>query len=502
MESGGKPPLEVMQVDELPEQKESFERGRAWGVGFHVVLSSLSVLALVIMANYLAHRHNERFHLSESSRHKLTPLTVRVLSELTNDVKMIVFYDRSEALFGGVSSLAREYQARSPRIHLEFVDHRMPGRAEAVRNQYKFQADGDSSRIIFDSGGQVRAVLSSELSEYGLTPTKEVTRTGFRGEQLFTSAILNVTQTKPATAYFLLGHGEEGLGNESQGYDRLNRILQNNNVTVNALNSLIGTNNVPDDCSLLVIAGPTTPLAMEELNKIDEYLAKGGRMLALMNIKARLNKVGLESLLWKWNVQVGFDQVLDPAQAQAEDPNVIVTSHYGSHAIVRSLLRSSLDLVAPRSIAQRATPQTAADAPKITELLFTSSSGYAVTLAEGNRRVVTRQGAVPLAVAGERGIIQGVKTEVGATRFVVAGDAVFLSNALIGYAANGDFASLAINWLLNRDSLLNEIGPSPVSEYQVVLTQKQMSQIRWLFLGAIPGVVAMLGFFVWLRRRV
>jgi hypothetical protein len=95
-----------------------------------------------------------------------------------------------------------------------------------------------------------------------------------------------------------------------------------------------------------------------------------------------------------------------------------------------------------------------------------------------------------------------VKAERGAMRFVVVGDAMFLSNSLIGYSANADFATLALNWLLNRDTLLNEIPPSPVSEYQVVLTEQQMSQLRWLFLGIVPGAVMLVGFFVWLRRRV
>jgi ABC-type uncharacterized transport system involved in gliding motility auxiliary subunit len=49
---------------------------------------------------------------------------------------------------------------------------------------------------------------------------------------------------------------------------------------------------------------------------------------------------------------------------------------------------------------------------------------------------------------------------------------------------------------------LSEIQPSPVSEYQIVLTQQQMSQLKWLFLVLAPGIVMILGFFVWLRRRV
>jgi hypothetical protein len=44
---------------------------------------------------------------------------------------------------------------------VEFVDYRMPGRAEAVRAQYKLQTEGEGSRIIFDAGGPVRTVMST-----------------------------------------------------------------------------------------------------------------------------------------------------------------------------------------------------------------------------------------------------------------------------------------------------------------------------------------------------
>jgi hypothetical protein len=85
----------------------------------------------------------------------------------------------------------------------------------------------DNGRVIFDSGGKVRTVLSTELSEYAVTPENEIRRTGFRGEQLFTSALLNVTQTKPVKAYFLQGHGEHRLSEENQGYGRFVKMLKN-----------------------------------------------------------------------------------------------------------------------------------------------------------------------------------------------------------------------------------------------------------------------------------
>ena len=38
-------------------------------------------------------------------------------------------------------------------------------------------------------------------------------------------------------------------------------------------------------------------------------------------------------------------------------------------------------------------------------------------------------------------------------------------------------------------------------EYKVTMTHAQMTSIRWIFLGAMPGGILLLGGLVWLRRR-
>jgi hypothetical protein len=67
----------------MPQLEESFTRGRAWSIGFHVVLSSLALLAMVVMVNYLSHRHNQRLYISDAAGQKLSPITQRVLAQLT-----------------------------------------------------------------------------------------------------------------------------------------------------------------------------------------------------------------------------------------------------------------------------------------------------------------------------------------------------------------------------------------------------------------------------------
>jgi hypothetical protein len=420
----------------------------------------LALFLVVGMLNYLAHRHNRRFYVSNPAAHKLTPFTLQILSGLSTNVKVVVFYDRREPLFGAVSALLKEYQSHTPKIDLEFVDYRMPGRADAIRAQYKLTAEGDTSRVIFDSSGQVRTVLSTELSEYGLTPKKEFIRTGFRGEQLFTSALLNVTKTKPVLGYFLQGHGEHRLSDDEQGYGRFGQLMANNNVNLQPAPPLVGTSTIPSECGLVIIAGPTRRFEPEEITKIEQFLTQGGRMMFLFN-STELVPTGLEQLLYKWNVQVGFDRIQDISHSEANNPNVVVVSTFGTHPIVRSLLRSSLKLVIPRSVVQRQTPQSAADAPKVTELFSTSQDGRELVPNDNGTWREQGSGALPLAIAGERGAIQGIKTDKGSSRYVVVGDSIFLANLAFNHAANSDFADVAVNWLLNRDTLINEVCPAP-----------------------------------------
>ena len=67
--------------------------------------------------------------------------------------------------------------------------------------------------------------------------------------------------------------------------------------------------------------------------------------------------------------------------------------------------------------------------------------------------------------------------------------------------ANRDFLGYAVNWLLDRPALLQGIGPRPVAEFRLQMTPAQRRDVRWLLLGALPGVVLLFGGLVWLVRR-
>src|ERR1051325_8589558 len=213
----------------------SFTRGRKWRVGFNVAVALASAFALMVMANFLAARHSFRYNWVDAARNKLSPLTQRVLTGVTNKVKVIVFFPRDDApMFGFVTGLLKDYQLHCPKLDVEVVDYRFPGRSEKIRAEYNLSAGGEGSRVIFDCGGRTRVINRGELSDFAMGPDRQVRRSAFKGEQLFTSAILTVTSPRHVKAYFVTGHDEHGPQDQddSEGYSNFKDLLLESGIEI------------------------------------------------------------------------------------------------------------------------------------------------------------------------------------------------------------------------------------------------------------------------------
>ena len=121
-------------------------------------------------------------------------------------------------------------------------------------------------------------------------------------------------------------------------------------------------------------------------------------------------------------------------------------------------------------------------------------------LVDGTNRTPLANPA-PLIAISEKGAIKGVVTERGSTRVLAAGDSYMFCNGPIGLLANRDFASSALNWLLDRNQLLDGVGPKPITEYRLLMSPNQIQRANWLLLGVMPGGILAVGGLVWLRRR-
>ena len=487
---------------------------RRWLTALNSLAAIVLCFALVVMVNYLSAGHFIRRPWVKNFSGKLSPLTVNILQGLTNDVKITLFFQPhgdEEDLYTLASSLLVEYQNVNPkRIQVKTLDDtRFPGEGKALLARLKLteiNKDRDTSRnfVLIECNGHSKVIFSKKLASYDLSQlmsgkSREVPRNAFRGETLFTSAIFTLSNAQQFKAYFITGHDEHspltsssadnGGAVDDNSYSKLATLLDEEMSCSWQTLSLQGTNAVPADCRLMIIAGARRSFGAVELGKIDAYLKQGGRLMVMLD-----EDISLGQVLAKWGVVIGKNYVVEhDSNYQNSLNDSFLTAGLGDHPITNPLRRDHLPIriVRPIPVFGVRNFSKTPGAPEVATLASSSpSSTY------GNE-----VGSFPVITAVEQGVIRGVNA--GGTRIVVAGDSVFLCDKMIyTEEANHYFASYAVDWLLERpDILFNEISPHPITVYKLFMTKSQATTVRWLFLAGLPGAALFIGFLVWLRRR-
>jgi hypothetical protein len=497
-----------------PKPRHSFSRASRWQIGLDKVLRTLLVLAVVVMVNYLAAQFFHRFYLSSQTRITLSSRTLAILHSITNEMTVTLYYDTRDAnnFYPTLKALADEYHAANGNITVRTVDYeRNPGEAEKVKEEYNLPGAADSPNappskdlVIFSCGIHHDYVPGEAIVKYQLERTApddpRQTESAYRkkpiafnGEIMFTSKLLALAHTEPLRAYFLQGHGESSLSDNTDfGYAKFGLALAQNDLLATNL-ELLGDSDVPMDCSLLIIAAPIKELDGSELQKIDRYLSQGGRLLVLFNYLTSKLTTGLEPILQRWGINVVPGYVKDPQNSIGD--SVVVVRNFNPKTFVNPLTQLAVEMVMPRPIFKMDWANPPANPPQVDELAASSEQS---TLSDDPAAAPRRY---PLIASVQEKPVAGVTNPRGNTRIVAAGDSVFLDNQVIDAAANRDFVNYAVNWLLDRQELLAGISPQPVTEFRLAITQKQGQHLDWLLLGAFPGGVMVFGWLVWLVRR-
>src|SRR5207253_4520272 len=96
-------------------------------------------------------------------------------------------------------------------------------------------------------------------------------------EETMTNGIIRVAGATRRVVYFTDGHGEADIQNQqdAKGYASAKLALEQENYEVKLLVLL---EQIPDDASAVVMAGPERPLSPQELQTLDGYLKRGGRL--------------------------------------------------------------------------------------------------------------------------------------------------------------------------------------------------------------------------------
>ena len=473
-------------------------QSRSGRYGSMSAIGLMAFLGILVAVNYLASRQNKRWDLTANQVYSLSDQTVKILKDLDAPVTFTVF-DRELAL-DGYRKQMEAYTYQSSKVSAEYIDpEKNPLRARAA---------------------EITA-LGTVLIQY----KDRTERVSSMQEQAVANALVKAITGETRKVYFTQGHGEKDhVSTERTGYSAIAQALSTDNYGVEKV-VLAQTREVPADATVLVVAGPATDFLQPEIEAVERYLAKGGKLLALIDPPAGTSSTTplLDALLQSWGFALGMNIVVDASgigQLLGTDASVPVVANYPPHPITENFQLMTAFPLARSVVAGDAatsggrTPevfaQTGAQSWAETDLAAITSGGGRVELNEdkGDRPGPISLAAAVSAPATEapappppaEGAAPAENTPTPQSRVVVIGDSDFASNGILGVQGNRDFFQNTVNWLAQQEGLI-AIRPREPEDRRITMTAEAQNMVFWLSIFGIPGFIFALGLLNWRGRR-
>lgn len=509
---------------------------------YNVVVSSLLLVAIAFMANYLAFRHYRRWDWTSVGSFTLSERTVTVLHELSSDVEVYLVMSSAEGNYGDLRELLERYRAESQHLVLHFIDpDREPSEYELVRERFHLGnamlasgAVGSDVAVVLVAGERQWEITRDDLVTFDFDAYAEDGETvvDVRSEQALTGGILEVTSGRETKVCLTTGHGEWSLeGGGERSLSGLQNEMRRENLALEVIETR-GRTALPDDCDVIYVVGPQQAFSPEEAGLLRDHLHRGGNLFVAADPvldRGEITPTGLEEMLRELGVRLDRTIVLelDSARLPPSSPNPIgpflIQDYAEDHPITEAFATTGIPMVMSLTRSVRLTEED-----RGTVLLRTSESSFGETdvpdlveSGEPHRDDSDLSGPVSVAVALEiertdGGLEVEMHTDDAADdpaaeddaaedargRLIVVGDADFLASGFVSSTelVNYEVASAMLGWLTQRQALI-AIPPRRMNAVPLNLTEDDVSFIAFRVVVLIPLAAIFLGIAVWWNRR-
>ncbi len=490
---------------------------RSTQAGTNALVATLAVLAILGLINFLGTRYHLREDLTESQLFTLAPQSRELVSVLPQPVKVWMFdinqnpQDRE---------LLENYQRQSSKFKYEYIDPQAkPGLAE------KFGVK-DYGEVYLESGDKRQLVQTVNQNER-------------LSEIRLTSRLQQLTNSTTAKVYLLQGHGERQLSAGKGAISQAVQGLGDKNFTTSPLN-LGETSKVPEDASVVILAGPKRGLFEGEVKALQEYLNRGGNLLLMIdpNTDPKLN-----SLLQEWGVRLDNRLAVDVSGESVVGlgPAAPLVTEYGQHPITKDFgngnsfypiarpleITSVPGVQATPLLRTKPYPNSWAESDLQSEKLEFNADkdlkgpltlGVALTRKQTPKSASTPQPAPkpsplpspttqskasPTPPASPTPTPSPTPSSQTATesRLVVLGNSDFATDGLFQQQLNGDVFLNSVTWLSQQDQQPLSIRPKEPKNRRITLTTTQGNLLILSSLLLLPLIGFAIAVIIWWKRR-
>jgi len=443
--------------------------------GFNTLVMVVLVLGIIGVVEALSYRHNARLDLTENRRHSLSSQTIQLLRGLTMKVSAVAFYRSDQPGKRLAEDQFKQYaRFAGDKFTWKSVD---PDREPQLAKAFGVEAYGTT---VLEAKGRTEKVLDAEQ------------------EEKLTNGLVKVTREGKRVVYLVQGHGEPEITNtERGGYSQAKEALDKANYEAKPL-ALARQGKVPDDASVVIVAGPRNDFFPPEIDALDAYLGRGGKLLAMINppFPDKNQPESVKRLLAKYGFTLRDDLVieLNPiGQLFGIGPQVPIVQQYEPHPITRDMAGFTTLFPLTRSIN---TSGTAPAGVTVQPLAKTSPDSWGETdrgeLERGQVKPDPQDTKGPLTLAA-------VATK-DKTRIVVYGTANLAGNQFLGVQNNRDFFLNTVSWLAEQEDQI-AVRPKDTKTTPVFLNAQQAQAVFWLPVVIVPAIGMVGGIIAVVRRR-
>lgn len=482
--------------------------------------SSILVMIIILMVNYLAFRHYRRLDWTSESMFTLSPKTVKVLRGLTADLDLYVFLSHGEPAFENTDELIKRYRAISDHVRAHYVDpDREPGQFKVLSQRFGVlqgatgtgEARADVAAVVA-RGSKNWHINRDDLVgwDMGGGDDPQQAQLNVKAEQALTGAIVQVTSGRATKVCVTKGHAEWSLEDgQERSLSGLKSGLRHDNIEWEAFETL-GKKAVPKGCDALFVLGPQRAFSQSEAALLLDYAKQGGNLLLALDPIIEHDEIqvtGFEESLKTVGVRLDRSLAIELNPEHLLSPNTVefVVTGFGDHATTRVLKdRARVVVAMARSLS------VLEHSDRVEVLLRTSDQAFGATdisrVMAGDkapeRGPADIAGPLDLALAVQVGGAAEIGKEKPGGRLVVVGDSDFLQSSLLESPefANFHLASAWTGWLTQREALI-EIPPKKVKGGNIVFTQDDLWALLFRVGVLLPGAALLLGVAVWFNRR-
>ncbi len=493
--------------------KESGWSGRA-ASGLNAIVSTLAFLGICIVLYAFVLRWNVSIDLTQEGRRSISPQTIKVLQSINKEVKVLCFFvdiDTEEVVIAKDKTIRFLEQCRkyTPFLSIETLD---PQIDRVQLESLNITHASTQGTVVLKCGSRQRVIMLS-----GANPRME--------ERDFTQALISVLKESETKIGYLMGHNETPLDDANpNGLSMARAIIEGESYKLEPFQISVELPEVPKSYEVVIIHNPKGDLNREELKALLDFLDSGGRLMFFLEpwIGVRLGKSGVENLRpWlkeQLGVEVGSDisftvQRKNPWEIEfRSDPKPFENvekdfmDFRGSMRIDHPITQHMDQPLLLRAVRTVGPVENVPKNVQVVPLLRTPPEYWAETdlsrLAEGGAvkyEPGEKEGPLYVAVAGTKSIESPDGTKKTG-RFVVMGDADFITNERISIGGHVNFILNSLAWLTEHDELIS-IRPTMKEDKPIVLSDTQRRWLVWCSVMLTPQIVLIAGLITYIVRR-